>query len=50
MRGIEAKLENPQFIERAPAEIVDKERGRLSELGERRARLESAIERLRSLE
>ena len=40
MRGIEAKLGNRQFIERAPAEIVEKERGKLSELGERRARLE----------
>ncbi|MGH7821998.1 MAG: valine--tRNA ligase [Candidatus Binatia bacterium] len=48
-RGIEAKLANPQFLERAPAEIVEKEREKLSELGARRAKLEGAIERLRAL-
>ena len=48
-RGVEAKLANESFLSRAPAEIVEKERGKLAELGERRAKLESSLERLRSL-
>ncbi|MGH7858811.1 MAG: valine--tRNA ligase, partial [Candidatus Binatia bacterium] len=47
--GIEAKLSNAKFLERAPAEIVDKEREKLSELGARKAKLESNIDRLRAL-
>jgi len=49
MRGIAAKLANPQFLERAPAEIIDKEREKQRELAERRATLERNLERLSSL-
>jgi valyl-tRNA synthetase len=48
-RGIAAKLANPQFLERAPAEIIDKEREKQRELAERRATLERNLERLASL-
>ncbi len=36
-----AKLSNPQFIERAPAEIVEKERAFAASLEEKRAKLEA---------
>ncbi|HSD10290.1 MAG TPA: valine--tRNA ligase [Candidatus Binatia bacterium] len=49
MRGIAAKLANPQFLERAPAEIVEKEREKERELAERRASLERSVERLSAL-
>jgi valyl-tRNA synthetase len=49
MRGIAAKLTNPQFLERAPAEIVEKEREKQRELAERRASLERSVERLSAL-
>jgi valyl-tRNA synthetase len=49
MHAISAKLANPQFLERAPAEIVEKERGKARELGERRASLERSLERLSAL-
>jgi len=49
MNSLAAKLSNPQFLERAPAEIVEKEREKERELGERRAALERNIERLETL-
>jgi valyl-tRNA synthetase len=49
MRGITAKLANPQFLERAPAEIIEKEREKERELAERRATLERNVERLSAL-
>jgi len=49
MRGITAKLTNAQFLERAPAEVVEKEREKERELGERRATIERTLERLASL-
>ncbi len=49
MRGIAAKLANPQFLERAPAEIIEKEREKERELAERRASLERNVERLSAL-
>ena len=47
--GIEKKLSNDRFLSRAPAEIVDKERGRQANIGERQDRLRASVERLRSL-
>ncbi|MDR7435543.1 MAG: valine--tRNA ligase [Armatimonadota bacterium] len=44
---VEAKLSNPEFLEKAPAEVVEKERIRREELRARRSALES---RLRSLQ
>ena len=41
--GVETKLGRPDFIERAPAEIVDKERARAAGLRERQATLQRHI-------
>jgi valyl-tRNA synthetase len=49
IRGLAAKLANAQFLERAPVEIVEKEREKERELGERRATLERNLERLSGL-
>ncbi|MBI2963842.1 MAG: valine--tRNA ligase [Deltaproteobacteria bacterium] len=49
MRGLSAKLGNAQFLERAPAEVVEKEREKHHELAERRATLERNLERLENL-
>jgi valyl-tRNA synthetase len=42
----EAKLANPQFRERAPAEVVDKERARATESAARLAKLQAQLEAL----
>ncbi|HUE39645.1 MAG TPA: class I tRNA ligase family protein, partial [Candidatus Binatia bacterium] len=49
MRGITAKLANPQFLERAPSEVIDKEREKQRELAERRAAIERNLARLATL-
>jgi valyl-tRNA synthetase len=49
MRTVEAKLADRGFLERAPAEVVERERSRLATLSELRDKLSRAIERLRSL-
>ncbi len=49
LAGILKKLGNPQFVERAPAEILEKERDKERELGDRKATLERNLERLGSL-
>jgi len=46
-KKIQAKLGNPKFLERAPAEIVDKEKGRLEELEEKLGKLMNNMDRLR---
>jgi valyl-tRNA synthetase len=50
LSGVEAKLGNPHFTERAPDEIVAEVRGKGEALGERRQALERSLERLRALE
>ncbi len=47
LERVQARLSNPQFVERAPAEVVDAERRRLADL---QAQLETLQRRLRSLE
>ncbi|HSQ38455.1 MAG TPA: valine--tRNA ligase [Acidimicrobiia bacterium] len=42
----EAKLANPQFRDRAPAEVVDKERSRVAESAARLAKLRAQLEAL----
>jgi valyl-tRNA synthetase len=45
-KKIEAKLGNPDFVSRAPEEIVEENRERLQEIKERRAKLATALHRL----
>jgi valyl-tRNA synthetase len=49
LAGIEAKLGNPQFVERAPEEIIAEVEEKGTQLRERRDTLERSLERLRSL-
>ena len=43
---VSKKLGNPRFVERAPAEVVEKEREKLAEYEEKRATLQAGLERL----
>ncbi len=43
---IEKKLANPQFVERAPAEVVSKEREKAAELGSKVSRLRAQLDDL----
>jgi valyl-tRNA synthetase len=45
----QAKLANPDFVSRAPAEVVEKERGKVEELEERRAKLTAQLDELGGL-
>jgi valyl-tRNA synthetase len=44
--GAEKKLANENFVQRAPAEVVNRERERLAELGETRQRIQEQISAL----
>ncbi|MDY0383556.1 valine--tRNA ligase [Trichlorobacter sp.] len=43
------KLENPSFVDRAPADIVEKERAKLAEVTAKQAVLEESLEKIRKL-
>jgi len=43
------KLENPSFVDRAPAEIVEKERAKLAEVTAKQVVLEESLEKIRKL-
>jgi valyl-tRNA synthetase len=43
------KLENPSFVERAPADVVEKEREKLAEFSAKRQILEESLEKIRRL-
>jgi valyl-tRNA synthetase len=45
----EAKLDNANFIERAPAEVVDKERQRVADMRAALAQLEAQLDKIRAL-
>jgi valyl-tRNA synthetase len=47
--GVQGRLGNASFVERAPADIVEKERARLKELEDKIARLKTSIERLQKM-
>jgi valyl-tRNA synthetase len=47
--GVQGRLGNASFVERAPADIVEKERARLLELDEKLAKLARSRERLKQL-
>jgi valyl-tRNA synthetase len=40
---VNGKLGNPQFVERAPADVVEKERRILAELTEQKAKVEERM-------
>jgi valyl-tRNA synthetase len=44
--GLERKLANPSFVDKAPAEVVEKDRGRLEENRQAEALLQAQLERL----
>jgi valyl-tRNA synthetase len=46
MERVEGRLSNPQFVERAPAEVVAAERQRLAELRQQRETLERRLKSL----
>jgi len=46
----EGKLKNPRFVERAPAEVVERERRLLGEVADRRAKLQAALEALQAVD
>ena len=45
LAGIEKKLSNEKFLERAPADLVEREKGRRIELGESLAKQKALLER-----
>ncbi|MBI1724954.1 MAG: valine--tRNA ligase, partial [Candidatus Tectomicrobia bacterium] len=49
IQALEKKLANPSFVERAPAEVVEKDRGRLAETRDREAKLRAHLSRLQEL-
>ncbi|MFN7134826.1 MAG: valine--tRNA ligase, partial [Myxococcales bacterium] len=44
------KLANPNFVQRAPADVVEKDRARVAELEEKRSKLKESLERIRAEE
>ncbi|WGL17528.1 valine--tRNA ligase [Microbulbifer bruguierae] len=46
---ISGKLNNPKFVDKAPQEVVDKEKARLAEMESARARFEQQLESLKNL-
>jgi valyl-tRNA synthetase len=49
IKGLHGKLSNPGFIEKAPAEVVARERGRLADAERQKDTIVSTIERLSTL-
>jgi valyl-tRNA synthetase len=47
--GLSGRLANKSFVERAPAEVVEKDRARLAELDEKIAKVNASMERLKKL-
>ncbi len=43
------KLENPAFVDRAPADVVEKEREKLSEVTAKKDLLEESLEKIRMI-
>lgn len=50
LAGVQRKLDDPKFIERAPEEVIEKDRDRAAQLEEKRQSLEKSLERLRQIE
>jgi valyl-tRNA synthetase len=49
LASVRRKLGDAKFLERAPEEIVEKERDRAAQLEEKRLSLEKSLERLRQI-
>ncbi|MBI1912436.1 MAG: valine--tRNA ligase [Deltaproteobacteria bacterium] len=49
LEGVEKKLSNEAFVAKAPKDVVEKDRARLAGLKEKRAKLESGLEQIRSI-
>ena len=45
----ESKLQNPSFVDRAPVDVVDKERAKLNELKSTISKLQTQMERIAAL-
>jgi valyl-tRNA synthetase len=50
LASVQRKLSDPKFLERAPEEVVEKDRDRATQLEEKRQSLERSLERLRQIE
>jgi valyl-tRNA synthetase len=50
LAGVQRKLSDPKFLERAPEEVIEKDRDRAAQLEEKRQSLEKSLERLRQIE
>ena len=46
LKSVEGKLSNESFVSRAPAEVVEKERSKVTEIREELDRLESGLAEL----
>ena len=46
---VENRLSNEAFIAKAPSEVIEKEKKRVSELIEKKTKLDSAVERMKNL-
>ncbi|MFW2479312.1 MAG: class I tRNA ligase family protein, partial [Lentimonas sp.] len=49
VQRLESKLENPKFIDRAPTDVVDKEREKLSAASDALGKLEEQVKRIQGL-
>ncbi len=47
--GVKKKLENPEFVNKAPAEVVEKEKARMEGIMEKRAKLEKGLDHIRNV-
>jgi len=48
--GLTKKLDDEKFTDRAPTEVVEKERAKLAEAGEEKAKIEESLSRLKDME
>jgi valyl-tRNA synthetase len=46
LEGLSRKLDNPNFVSKAPAEVVEKDRARMKELQQKRAKLQEHLGRI----
>ncbi len=46
LAGLRRKLDNPSFVARAPAEVVEKDRARVAELQQRRSKVQENLNRI----